>query len=87
MLLAGPNSQAGMRIKTGPDSPLSVRINKLGDALRLIFLGGVICNILMAVWIYTDSRKRGEGSGIFVDHGAAGGNPIRHHLLAGEDRR
>jgi ABC-type maltose transport system permease subunit len=25
-----------------------------------------VFNILVAVWIYTDIRKRGEGSGIFI---------------------
>jgi hypothetical protein len=41
----------------------------------LIFLGGIICNILMAIWIYTDSRKRGEGSGIFVALALVAGIP------------
>jgi len=27
---------------------------------------GLIFNILLAIWIYTDIRKRGEGSGIFI---------------------
>jgi hypothetical protein len=26
----------------------------------------IVCNILLAIWIFTDSRKRGEGSGIFI---------------------
>jgi apolipoprotein N-acyltransferase len=38
----------------------------LHDALGLLFFIGFICNILMAVWIFTDIRKRGEGSAIFV---------------------
>ena len=36
------------------------------DTLGLLFLIALICNILMARWIYTDIRKRGEGPGIFV---------------------
>lgn len=26
----------------------------------------VVCNILLAVWVFTDIRKRGEGSGLFI---------------------
>lgn len=26
----------------------------------------VVCNILLAMWVFTDIRKRGEGSGIFI---------------------
>jgi hypothetical protein len=29
-------------------------------------LVGIVFNILLAVWIFTDIRKRGEGSGIFI---------------------
>jgi len=29
-------------------------------------LGCILCNLLLAVWIFMDIRKRGEGSGIFV---------------------
>jgi hypothetical protein len=32
----------------------------------LVFLGCVVCNVLLAIWIFSDIRKRGEGSGIFV---------------------
>ena len=50
----------------GPNAPLAVSIHRLGDAARLLLLGCIVCNILLAVWIFTDIRKRGEGSGIFV---------------------
>ena len=36
------------------------------DLLGMLFFIGVICNILLAIWIFTDIRKRGEGSGIFI---------------------
>jgi hypothetical protein len=49
-----------------PNGALTVRINRLGDMVRLCFLGFVICNILSAIWIFSDIRKRGEGPGIFV---------------------
>ncbi len=38
----------------------------LSGLLKLCVLVGIIFNILLAVWIYTDIRKRGEGSGIFI---------------------
>ena len=39
---------------------------KIADLMKLCFLVGFIFNILIAVWIFTDIRKRGEGSGIFI---------------------
>ena len=37
-----------------------VRLAKgLHDLVGLLILIGIICNILLAVWIYTDIRKRG----------------------------
>jgi hypothetical protein len=39
---------------------------KLGDLVGLFLLVAFVFNILLAVWIFTDIRKRGEGSGIFV---------------------
>jgi hypothetical protein len=38
----------------------------LAHFLGLLFLVGVVCNILLAIWIFTDIRRRGEGHGIFV---------------------
>jgi hypothetical protein len=58
-----------------PGSILVVSIHRLGDTARLIMLGYMVCNILMAVWIFTDIRKRGEGSGIFVALALAAGIP------------
>ena len=34
--------------------------------MGLFLLVAVVFNILLAVWIFTDIRKRGEGSGIFI---------------------
>ena len=47
----------------------------IGDLLGLLFLIGVICNILLAIWIYADIRKRGEGSGIFIAMALVAGIP------------
>ena len=38
----------------------------IADMLGLCFLIAVVFNILAAIWIFTDIRKRGEGSGLFV---------------------
>ena len=51
----------------GAHNPAGARAAKgLQDLLGLLVLIGVICNILMAIWIFTDIRKRGEGSAIFI---------------------
>jgi hypothetical protein len=50
-------------------------IEDVGGLVKLVFLVGIIFNILLAVWIYTDIRKRGEGSGIFVALALLGGIP------------
>jgi hypothetical protein len=54
----------------GADHPLAARlfqaVHKLGDLMRLMILGCILCNVLLAIWIFMDIRKRGEGSGIFV---------------------
>jgi len=38
-------------------------------------LACIVCNILLAIWIYTDIRKRGEGSGIFIALALVAGIP------------
>jgi len=53
----------------------SHHMKKLHDFLGLLFLIGFICNILLAIWIYTDIRKRGEGSGIFIAMALVAGIP------------
>ncbi len=50
-------------------------VKSLSDMLGLLFLIGLICNILLAIWIFTDIRKRGEGSGIFVAMALVAGIP------------
>ncbi len=39
---------------------------KIADLVKLCFFVGFIFNILTAVWISADIRKRGEGSRIFI---------------------
>jgi hypothetical protein len=51
----------------GINHPVAARIlQQLGDMARLMILGWLLCNVLLAIWIFMDIRKRGEGSGIFV---------------------
>ncbi len=38
----------------------------LAGLIRICFLGAIVFNITMAIWIYGDIRKRGQGSGIFI---------------------
>ena len=47
----------------------------LHDLVGLIFLVAVVFNILAAVWIYTDIRKRGEGPAIFIAMALIAGVP------------
>lgn len=59
-----------------PPNPQAAKAAKgLHDLFGLLFLIGVICNILLAIWIYTDIRKRNEGSGIFVAMALVAGIP------------
>src|ERR1051326_599825 len=58
-----------------PGSGAAKVIQDLGGLVKLAVLVGIIFNVLLAVWIYTDIRKRGEGSGIFVALALLGGIP------------
>ena len=46
-----------------------------GGVLRLVFLVWIVCNILVATWIFTDIRKRGEGAGILIALAIVAGIP------------
>jgi len=60
----------------GPQTPPGAKAAKgLSDLLGLLFLIGIICNILLAIWIFTDIRKRGEGSGLFIALALVAGIP------------
>ena len=39
---------------------------QLGGLIALFLLVAFVFNILVTIWIYSDIRKRGEGSGIFI---------------------
>jgi hypothetical protein len=60
----------------GPHNPHAAKFARaLHHAFGLLVLIGIICNILLAVWIFTDIRKRNEGSGIFVAMALVAGIP------------
>ena len=63
----GPDGVRRQMPPGGPPGPAAAKVvQDLGGLVKLGILIGIIFNILLAVWIYTDIRKRGEGSGIFV---------------------
>jgi Flp pilus assembly protein TadB len=47
----------------GPQMPGKAAAKGLKDLIGLVMLIGAICNVIIAVWIFSDIRKRGEGSG------------------------
>jgi len=69
-----PLPPAGAPI-AAPTLPAARAAKGLHDLIGLLFFIGIICNILLAVWIFTDIRKRGEGSGIFVAMALVAGIP------------
>jgi hypothetical protein len=61
----------------------------LGGLIALILLVGLAFNILVAVWISGDNRRRGGGSGIFVAMAVLAGIPaaIIYTLMRIGDRK
>lgn len=59
-----------------PPHPQAARAAKsVKDFLGLVFLVCIVSNILLAIWIFTDIRKRNEGSGIFIALALVAGVP------------
>jgi hypothetical protein len=58
---AVPAAPPAPPVSTGPKAG-----KEIADLIKLCFFVGFIFNILIAIWIFSDIRKRGEGSGIFV---------------------
>ena len=76
MVPPGPEGFHGPMPPAGPAAPIAARaLHGLGDLMRLIVLVWIICNILLAIWIFTDIRKRGEGSGLFIALALVAGIP------------
>jgi len=72
-----------------PGNPRAELVKSIHDFLGLLFFIGVICNILLAIWIFTDIRKRGEGSGLFIVLALVAGVPaaLIYSLTRIGDRR
>jgi hypothetical protein len=95
----GPRGDFGPRRESPPNSapvpdqpsnPTAAKFWKdIAGMLRFCFLIGVVFNILLAVWIFSDIRKRGEGSGIFVALALLAGAPaaIIYSLVRLGDRK
>ena len=62
----GAPGWAGMPAFAGAPAAAGKMHEGLAGFLRLLLLVAFIFNILIAIWIFTDIRKRGEGSGIFI---------------------
>jgi hypothetical protein len=62
---------------------------KIADMLGLILLVAFVFNVLVAIWIYNDIRKRGEGPGIFIALALLAGVPaaIIYALVRIGDRK
>lgn len=77
---------AGFR---APAPVMAKRHPGLGGLVCLAVLAGLFCNVLLAVWIFTDIRKRGEGSGIFIALALVAGIPtaIIYALVRIGDRK
>jgi hypothetical protein len=76
--LDNPRLQMAPPFAPGPvmGHPHAAQLAKgLHDFLGLLCLIGLIFNILLAIWIFTDIRKRGEGSGIFIALALVAGIP------------
>ncbi len=61
----------------------------IGDVVGLGVLIWILCNILLAIWIFTDIRKRGEGPAIFVALALVAGIPaaVIYSLVRIGDRK
>ena len=72
----GPLGMNNPMALQGRPGPMILKcIQAAHKVMRVLFLVGIVLNILMATWIYQDIRKRGQGSGIFVAAALLAGIP------------
>jgi preprotein translocase subunit SecY len=57
---------AGIPGAEGLRAGAAKHLQDIAGLLKLCFMVAIVFNILLAIWIYTDIRKRGEGSGLFI---------------------
>ncbi len=79
LMPAGPPTLENARrpwVAGAPHVPVLAKVCKgLQGVLGMVFLVAIVFNILLAIWIFTDIRKRGEGSGIFIALALVAGIP------------
>ncbi|MBM3860592.1 MAG: hypothetical protein FJ395_13205 [Verrucomicrobia bacterium] len=52
---------------SGPACPVTPRhMQKIGCAVRTLIFLAIVVNIILAVWVYSDTRKQSESRGIFI---------------------
>ena len=56
----------GVPVPPLPSGMATKHLKAIAGVLKLFCLIAFLFNILIAIWIYTDIRKRGEGAGIFI---------------------
>ena len=80
---------AGVPAPAGPVAGVAQFHKDIAGLVRLCLLVSLVFNILLAVWIYMDIRKRGEGSGIFIALALLAGVPaaIIYTLVRIGDKR
>ena len=66
MPLPGVPAPDGVPAPAGLRAAAAKHLQDIACMVKLCFLVVIVFNILLATWIYTDIRKRGEGSGIFI---------------------
>jgi hypothetical protein len=62
----GAPALAGVPASPAPPACPMKCCKDIAGLVKLCFLVAFVFNILLAVWIFTDIRKRGEGSGLFI---------------------
>jgi hypothetical protein len=76
-------------VPNGPSAQDGAKVHRdIGNLIGLIMLVWILCNILLAIWIFTDIRRRGEGSGLFIVLALVAGIPaaIIYSLVRISDR-